>query len=429
MSQNISFMNVTYSSIDAITLPKAAGGSARFDDTTDATASAADIALDKTAYVNGVKVIGTSTGGSSENAISITDASDSGGGVIRTITAINISDTTATASDVASGKYFYTADGTKTAGTASGGGGDSSLPERTSADLVVSGATVTVPSGAYAAEASATVGNGSAATPATTITANPSISVNSSTGLIIATASTTQNVTPTVSAGYVSSGTAGTITVNGSNTSQLTVQAAQTIHPSTSDQTISSGKYLTGTQTIKGVTISNLTAGNIKKGTVVEVGDSSDSDCITSITGTFAGWTKIGDTTELTVSTTSTSASSAGTITIDSSIYTKNKIIYVRIRDKEGKRNGYFYGSDTYFMNYWDANGATSTLSVCAQCHYRYNNNALASTAGAYGVYGYSITSAGVLTIRRRYNSTNTLTINSTYLIDVYTIDPPQALF
>lgn len=219
MSQNISFMNVTYSSIDAITLPKAAGGSARFDDTTDATASAADIALDKTAYVNGVKVIGTSTGGSSENAISITDASDSGGGIIRTITAINISDTTATASDVASGKYFYTADGTKTAGTASGGGGGSSLPERTSADLVVSGATVTVPSGAYAAEASATVGSGSATTPATTITANPSISVNSSTGLITATASTTQNVTPTVSAGYVSSGTAGTITVNGSNTS------------------------------------------------------------------------------------------------------------------------------------------------------------------------------------------------------------------
>ena len=35
----------------------------------------------------------------------------------------DVSDTTATASDVASGKYFYTAAGVKTAGTATGGGG------------------------------------------------------------------------------------------------------------------------------------------------------------------------------------------------------------------------------------------------------------------------------------------------------------------
>lgn len=92
---------------------------------------------------------------------------------------------------------------------------------------------------------SASVAAGSAATPATTITADPSISVDAF-GLIRSTVAKTQNVTPSVSAGYVPSGTAGTITVSGSSTKQLTTQGAQTIHPSTTDQTIASGKYLTG---------------------------------------------------------------------------------------------------------------------------------------------------------------------------------------
>lgn len=77
-------------------------------------------------------------------------------------------------------------------------------------------------------------------------------------------------------------------------------QAAQTIYPSSSDQTIAADKYLTGAQTIKGVTTSNITAANIKKDVVVEVGDSADSDRILSITGTYEGepvvWTKSAET-------------------------------------------------------------------------------------------------------------------------------------
>lgn len=132
---------------------------------------------------------------------------------------------------------------------------------------------------------SVSVPSGSAKTPATTITANPTVSVSSS-GLITASVSKTQSVTPTVSAGYVASGTAGTITVSGSGTSQLTTQAAQTIHPSTTDQTIASGKYLTGVQTVKAVTTTNLTAENIVSGVTVKVGDSTDDDCVASVTGT-----------------------------------------------------------------------------------------------------------------------------------------------
>ena len=162
-------------------------------------------------------------------------------------------------------------------------------PARTSADLEVSGATVTAPAGVYSSDASKSVASGSATTPATTISSSPTISVSSA-GLITASNSKTQSVTPTVSAGYVSSGTAGTITVSGSNTSQLTTQAAQTKYPSTSDQTISSGRYLTGTQTFKAVVLSNtLTAENIKKDVVVTVGDSSNASRITSITGTYEG--------------------------------------------------------------------------------------------------------------------------------------------
>lgn len=66
-----------------------------------------------------------SSGGT--GAITITDTTDSHGGTIREITGIDISDTTATASDVASGKYFYTAAGTKTQGTYSGPSGTKNI--------------------------------------------------------------------------------------------------------------------------------------------------------------------------------------------------------------------------------------------------------------------------------------------------------------
>lgn len=73
--------------------------------------------------------------------------------------------------------------------------------------------------------------------------------INTSTGLVTATS--------TVSRGYQSASTK-------SNTLQLTTQAAQTITPTTTDQTIASGQYLTGTQTIKGD--ANLVAANIAQG-------------------------------------------------------------------------------------------------------------------------------------------------------------------
>lgn len=71
-------------------------------------------------------------------------------------------------------------------------------------------------------------------------------------------------------------------------TGSIASQAATTYHPSSSDQTIASGKYLSGNQTIKAVTTTNLTAANIKSGVTVKIGDSTDDDCVTSVSGTLA---------------------------------------------------------------------------------------------------------------------------------------------
>lgn len=97
----------------------------------------------------------------------------------------------------------------------------SGITRRSSSDLSASGATVTAPAGCYSEQATKDIASGSAATPATTIQANPSITVSDS-GLITAGVSASQNVTPTVVPGYIASGSSGAITVTGTNTLQLT---------------------------------------------------------------------------------------------------------------------------------------------------------------------------------------------------------------
>lgn len=70
MAQDIELMGATYSAVPSIQLPKSGGGLAAFDDTTDADATAADIAQGKTAYVNGAKLVGTASGYPSATGVS-----------------------------------------------------------------------------------------------------------------------------------------------------------------------------------------------------------------------------------------------------------------------------------------------------------------------------------------------------------------------
>lgn len=84
------------------------------------------------------------------------------------------------------------------------------------------------------------------------------------------------------------------VKVNNGNTDVFSVtgsmpsKAAATYYPTTSDQTIAANQYLTGVQTIKAVTQQNLVASNIKKGVTVYVKNGSGN--IFAVTGTWEGY-------------------------------------------------------------------------------------------------------------------------------------------
>lgn len=71
-------------------------------------------------------------------------------------------------------------------------------------------------------------------------------------------------------------------------TGNISSKAAATITPSGSSQSIASGQYLSGAQTIEAVVCANLTAANIKSGVTVKVGTATDDDSVTSVTGTLS---------------------------------------------------------------------------------------------------------------------------------------------
>lgn len=146
--------------------------------------------------------------------------------------------------------------------------------------------------------------------------------------------------------------------------------------------------------------------------------------------GTMAGgssYTQIYTGT-VTANTTGTTATSLTTINLGTSAYTANSILYVAIRDTAGDRAGYFIGSDSYCFNYNKANGSTTATSYWVKNIHRKASGGSYSTYTAgtsigYGIYPYSISSAGVLTLYVRYSSSYSLTINGTYRVKVFLLD------
>lgn len=70
MSQNITLMGASYTAVPAITLPKTGGGTARFDDATVTTATASDVASGKVFLASdGTITTGTASGGGASNIV------------------------------------------------------------------------------------------------------------------------------------------------------------------------------------------------------------------------------------------------------------------------------------------------------------------------------------------------------------------------
>ena len=328
-------------------------------DISNTTATADKILSGYGAYgADGRWMDGTAAAGSG-SAIAVVDTLDANGGTIRTITAVSLEGDTVAADKLLSGYTAHNSLGEAITGTyvpsstntqsnktvsptesqqvvAPDTGYDnlaqvtvnavsstyvgSGIDRNDSTDLTASGATVTVPAGYYAEQATKSVASGTAGTPTASkgtvsnhaISVTPSVtntagyisggtktgtavsvsaselvsgtktisssgitdvtnyasasvaagtakapttisgsSASVSTGTNTLTLTKTVSVTPTVTAGYISSGTATDSSV--SLTASVTTKAAATITPTKSTQTIASGTYLTGTQTIAAI--------------------------------------------------------------------------------------------------------------------------------------------------------------------------------
>ena len=141
------------------------------------------------------------------------------------------------------------------------------------------------------------------------------------------------------------------------------------------------------------------------------------------------------------VNTTSTTSINVGTFsTGDTSIWTSDKMVYVKIRHHNGRQNGYYFGSDCIFSINAPGNNLTATESYLMYGTSYYQNSAgnlinynlqrvtESAAVQGYGVYATKVHSNGDIEIYARYSSAYTLTINGTFYVDVYLLDWPGGI-
>ena len=142
--------------------------------------------------------------------------------------------------------------------------------------------------------------------------------------------------------------------------------------------------------------------------------------------------------TEYTVSTSSTTEITVADFdTGDTSIWTSDKMVYVKIRDKAGRRNGYYYGSDSFIINLIKGNGltATSSYQITGSSFHQPTTGYLQQTSlcrnssstaiTGYGIYPTFIYNDGRISLRAKYATSSypTGTIDGTFTVEVYLLD------
>lgn len=131
--------------------------------------------------------------------------------------------------------------------------------------------------------------------------------------------------------------------------------------------------------------------------------------------------------TEITANVTSTTPVVITTLSLPASAYTSDKIVFVKIRDKSGRREGYLIGTDNIIINERPANGQASKLTALSRAVYKVDsNNKTTFIFDTYGIYVSALSANGSMDIFGRYGETRTGTINGTYTIDVYLLDWPN---
>ena len=94
---------------------------------------------------------------------------------------------------------------------------------------------------------------------------------------------------------------------------------------------------------------------------------------------------------EITANITSSTPVAITTLSLPTSAYTSGKMLFVKIRDKAGRRDGYLIGTDNILINPYPSNGVTTKLTSISRALYRADaDNKTNFIFDTYGIYDTS---------------------------------------